>query len=119
MEFFIDNWFIIVAIGALCAAVVTAVRGFWKKPTDEQIEAVREWLLGVVTEAEKDLGGGTGALKLRRVYDLFVARFPWLAKVVPFAVFKLWVDDALVEMREMLKQNKKVKSYVGIEEENV
>ncbi len=65
-----------------------------------------------VTEAEKDLGGGTGKLKLRQVYDLFVTRFPWLAKIVSFELFSGMVDDALEEMREMLAQNKAVKELV-------
>ena len=69
-------------------------------------------MLWAVTEAEKSLGGGTGKLKLRQVYDLFVVRFPWLAKVIPFGLFSEIVDDALEEMREMLKTNTEVKNYV-------
>ena len=73
---------------------------------------MREWLLGAVTEAEKELGGGTGQLKLRSVYDRFVVRFPWVAMVLPFDVFSEMVDDALAEMRLMLAQNDKIRSYV-------
>ena len=73
----------------------------------------REWLLWAVTEAEKELGGGTGKLKLRQVYDLFVTRFPWLARIVPFDLFSSMVDDALEEMREMLKTNQAVKAHVN------
>lgn len=112
MEFFVDNWFIIVAMAAVCSSIGVAIWRFHKLPTAEQVASVKEWLLGVVTEAERELGSGTGALKLRQVYDLFVARFPWLAKIVPFSVFAVWVDEALVVMREMLAQNKAVKEYV-------
>ena len=112
MDFIVNYWFQIVILLALIAFVGVVVWRFLMLPRAEQIEAVKEWLLGVVTDAERDLGGGTGALKLRRVYDLFVARFPWLAKVVPFSVFKVWVDEALVVMHEMLAQNEKVNSYV-------
>ena len=66
-----------------------------------------------VTEAEKELGGGTGKLKLRQVYDLFVTRFPWLAKIVSFELFSDMVDDALDEMREMLANNQAVKALVN------
>ena len=96
----------VVAVG-----IALAVR-FFSQPTSAQLAKVREWLLWAVTEAEKDLGGGTGKLKLRQVYDLFVGRFPWLAKVVSFELFSGMVDDALVEMREMLAQNKAVKELV-------
>ena len=75
----------------------------------------RVWLLWAVTEAEKELGGGTGKLKLRQVYDLFVTRFPWLARIVPFDLFSDMVDDALDEMREMLKNNQAVKIHVNRE----
>ena len=117
MDFIIEYWYIIFAFAALLTVVVVQACHFGNLPTTEQVAAAKEWLLGVVIEAEKELGGGTGALKLRRVYDLFVARFPWLAKVVPFYVFAGWVDEALVVMREMLEQNKAVKRYVGIGEE--
>lgn len=43
-----------------------------------------------------------GTVKLRSVYDLFVARFPWVVKVIPFAVFSGRVDEALEKMREWL-----------------
>mgnify|MGYP000840045992 CR=1 FL=1 len=75
-------------------------------------DRVKEWLLWAVTEAEKDLGGGTGKLKLRQVYDLFVQRFPWLAKAVSFELFSSLVDEALEEMREMLDNNQAVKAFV-------
>ena len=65
-----------------------------------------------MTGAEKELGGGTGKLKLRQVYDLFVVRFPWLVRVVPFELFSSMVDDALEEMRKMLENNKAVKAIV-------
>ena len=102
--------------------VLTAFAGvslwrFWKLPGEEQIEAVREWLLMAVTEAERELGGGTGKLKLRYVYDLFVERFPWLAGVVGFAWFSELVDEALVGMRELLETNEAVKKYVNREGE--
>ena len=55
--------------------------------------------------SEKELGGGTGKLKLRQVYDLFVQRFPAVAMAVSFDTFSQWVDEALTEMRKMLVEN--------------
>ena len=112
MEFIIDNWYLILA--AICGIVVavTIVYKFFGLPTATQLQKVKEWLLWAVTEAEKDLGGGTGALKLRQVYNLFVTRFPWLAKVISFSLFSTMVDEALEKMREMLKTNQAVKNLV-------
>lgn len=72
---------------------------------------VREWLLWAVTEAERELGGGTGQLKLRQVYDWFVGKFQLVSAIVPFAVFSAWVDTALETMRGML-QNAAVANYI-------
>lgn len=112
MELIIENWPLIVAALAVIAAVVVAVARFVGLPTEKQLAKVKEWLLWAVTEAEKDLGGGTGKLKLRQVYDLFVQRFPWLAKAVSFELFSSLVDEALDEMREMLDNNQAVKAFV-------
>ena len=112
MEFILDNWYILLALLAVLAVAVLLVYRFFKMPTEEQLYAVREWLLGAVTEAERELGSGTGQLKLRNVYDLFVARFPWLAKIIPFDMFCEMVDDALEEMRDMLAANEKIRNYV-------
>lgn len=112
MEFILENWPIIVAVIAVVAVAAVAVARFVGLPTDAQLSKVREWLLWAVTEAEKDLGGGTGKLKLRQVYDLFVQRFPWLAKAVSFELFSSLVDEALEEMREMLKTNEAAKAFV-------
>lgn len=116
MEFLIENWYIILAAMALGALAVVAVVRFFRLPREKQMENVRQWLLGAVTAAEKELGGGTGKLKLRRVYDLFVTRFPWLAKSVSFEVFSLLVDDALEDMRKMLENNMAVRAIVNGED---
>ena len=105
MNWILNNWYILLAVAAILGAAGIAVYRFLWLPRETQLAKVREWLLWAVTGAEKELGGGTGRLKLRQVYDLFVVRFPWLAKVVPFELFSQMVDDALEDMREMLKEN--------------
>lgn len=111
-----DNWYLFVACGAAAAAVSMALSKFLSLPTSAQIEKVKEWLLWAVTSAEAELGGGTGQLKLRLVYDMFIERFPAIAKAVSFDTFMAWVDEALDDMREMLKQNEAVKELVGVDE---
>ena len=112
MEFIFDNWYIILALVAILASVGIAVYRYFNLPSEAQLAKVREWLLWAVTGAEKELGGGTGKLKLRQVYDLFVMRFPWLVRVVSFDLFSDMVDDALEEMRSMLQTNTAVKVLV-------
>lgn len=105
MKFLIENWYVIVALLAVLECIIYAVYRFLKLPTRAQVEKVRAWLLWAVTNAEKELGSGTGKLKLRQVYDLFVQRFPAVAMAVSFDTFSQWVDDALMDMRKMLVEN--------------
>lgn len=119
MEFIVDNWAVIVATLAIVAVAIVAIVRFVGLPTASQLSKVKEWLLWAVTEAEKELGGGTGQLKLRQVYDLFVTRFPWLAKLISFELFSTMVDEALNEMRHLLDTNTAVAAFVsGSTEQN-
>lgn len=112
LNFFIENWYFIVTAIVMVVMAGVICWNFFKLPTKEQIAKIKEWLLYAVTEAEKELGGGTGQLKLRQVYDLFVQRFPAVAAVVSFDTFSLWVDEALEQMREMLAKNEHAAAYV-------
>lgn len=112
MEFIMNNWFIIIVLLALAGGTIIALVRYFQMPTEEQLDKVREWLLYAVTEAEKELGGGTGQLKLHLVYDWFVERFPWMVKIISFEWFAELVDEALVEMRDMLAKNEKIKAIV-------
>lgn len=115
MMWLIENWFLCVALATLtCAAVMAAYR-FLGMPSAKQAAAIKEWLLYACMEAEKELGSGTGQLKLRYVWDLFIARFPAAAKVVSFDMFSGWVDGALEEMRQLLSQNKAIREVVNKE----
>ena len=112
MEFLINYWYIILAAVAVVSVTVMFVVRFTKTPSDKQLSQVREWLLFAVTEAEKMFGSHSGKIKLRYVYDLFISKFPWLAKLVSFELFSKLVDDALVEMHELLEKNVAVAEYV-------
>lgn len=112
LNFFIENWYFIVTAIVMVVMAGVICWNFFKLPAKEQMAKVKEWLLYAVTEAEKELGGGTGQLKLRQVYDLFVQRFPAVAAVISFDTFSGWVDEALEQMREMLAKNEQVAAYV-------
>ena len=112
MSWMVDNWYVLIAFLCIGAVAGIAVYRFIKIPTSEQLDKVREWLLFAVTEAEKELGGGTGRLKLRMVYGMFIDKFSWLVKGVSFEQFLAMVDEALKQMREMLTNNEAVKEFV-------
>lgn len=112
MNYLIQNWYFIVAAIAAITVGGFAAYNFAKKPTDAQIQKVKEWLLYAVTEAEKALGSGTGRLKLRYVYNMFIERFDYLSDIITFDVLSSLVDEALEEMRMMLIDNAAIWDYV-------
>lgn len=108
----------IIFTGIVCLAVAgVAIYTFIKKPRAEQLEKLKEWLLWAVIEAEKELGSKTGEIKLRRVYDLFITTFPWLARIISFETFHAYVNEALDKMERLIVENKKIAAFVerGIE----
>ena len=108
----VENISVAIGIMALVAVVGIGIYGFFKLGKEKQLKMIQEWLLLAVVEAEKHLGGGTGKIKLRYVYDIFIDKFKFMALVITFEQFSLMVDDALVIMRNMLSDNEKLKIYV-------
>ena len=103
---------IIVAAIIILIAVVTSIITFCKKTKDQKIACIKEWLKYAVSMAEKELGTGTGQLKLRQVYDMAVRQFPWIPQLVSFDQFSDWVDEALVWMNEQLDKNTPIGEYI-------
>lgn len=103
-----DYFVLIIALGAL----IYVVYKFFKKPSKQQIESVKQWLIYACIEAEKLLGSKTGILKLRYVYDLFVTKFPWLAQIISFEYFSKLVNEALETVRRQLENNEAIKNIV-------
>ena len=116
MNFLIENWPLLVAAIAVIAVAAIYVVNFFKKPGSEQLAKVKEWLLYAVVQAEKELRGGTGQIKLRYVYDMFVTKFPVVSNFVTFETFSYMVDEALIKMRHLLETNEKIEAYVDLEE---
>lgn len=116
MEWIANNWLgIFIAIVFVTDLIIMAKK-FSDKPTEEKISKFKEWLLLIVAEAEKELGSGTGQLKLRYVYDKALAQFPVLTMAISFEKFSEYVDEALEKFKNMLQSNEKVQEYVGTTE---
>jgi hypothetical protein len=113
----IENWYIIFALLAMICFLIDKIATFVNLPNSKQITNVAEWLKYAVTEAEAELGSGTGALKLRSVYDAAIVKFPWVAKYITFETFSVWVDDALTWMNEEIKSNDKIAALIENNEE--
>lgn len=111
----IEFWPVLVAF--ICGVVITIVLAvkFSKEPIEKKIKMVKEWLLFAVIQAERELGGGTGQVKLRYVWDMFIKTFPSLAPIVSFEMFSKLVDEALIQMRHLLDTNLDILKYVESE----
>ena len=102
MTWLADNWYYIVFV-ILCLGVMVYGVSMGK---------AKEWLKWAVCYAEEVLGSGTGQLKLRYVYDMFIEQFPMLSSVLPFYIFSKWVDLALEWMRDQLEKNENIKAFI-------
>ena len=107
-----DNIIMIISIIVVLCAIAYCIYEFYNLGKEKQIEMVKEWLLLAVVEAEKALGSGTGQVKLRYVYDLFLSKFKYLSLIISFNQFSMLVDEALDVMRDMIANNKQVENYI-------
>lgn len=112
MNFIIENWYFIVLAVAVLIVSGIGIYTFINYPTNDKIKKVKEWLLYAVMEAEKEFGSSTGQIKLRYVYDLFIAKFPAISTVISFESFSLLVDEALEQFKKLLVSNKTLQEKV-------
>lgn len=108
----IEDIAVIIGILSVIAVISYSIYRFIKLEKAKQLEIIMEWLTYAVMRAEKELGSGTGQLKLRYVYDLFLNKFKFLAKIITFKQFSYLVDEALDVMRTMISNNKQIQDYI-------
>lgn len=97
----------------LGGGVIIFIITFLRMGQQQQMKMISEWLLLAVVQAEKELGGGTGEIKLRYVYDKFIQKFGKMAMIISFEQFSNMVDVALDKMRDMLSSNTQLANYVN------
>lgn len=108
-----ENATLFLGMAILVSILAISIYLFFKLSRERQKEIISEWLLLAVIKAEKELGSGTGQVKLRYVYDLFIDKFKVMSMFITFSQFSLMVDNALVVMKVMLTDNKNVQEYIS------
>lgn len=106
ITFIVENWDFILLIAIAVAAVVFAVFKGNKS-------VVMSMLVALVTEAEKQYGGGTGPLKLASVIDIIYPKLPAVVKM--FITDKMlikWIDDALKIAKKKWEENASIAGYI-------
>lgn len=101
----------------LIGGAMLFIINFCKAGQAQQMQMISEWLLLAVVQAEKELGGKTGEIKLRYVYDKFLQRFSKVAMFITFEQFSGMVDIALDKMKILLSSNTVIAHYVKGDEE--
>ena len=121
LTFLAEYWTLILAVVTAAVAIATKTRQWMALSKDEKkkaaIEAVRRSMLYFVTEAEKEYGGGTGALKRAKVFAEIFKQYPILAQFANVeavtSLIDYFIDDNLVELRELLENNEAFYDYVN------
>ena len=106
IKFLITNWDSVLIIFCACLALgILYFKG--------QKKIVYKILYSLVTEAEKQFGGGTGELKqahvIAKVYNVLPAV---LKSVISANRLGKWVDDALQKAKKKWSENSNVSGYI-------
>lgn len=120
MKWIIENWTMVIVLLAMAAGPLAYLRHIMALPPEDRIpeikedvrEKIIEWLKGQVSKAEKELGGGTGELKLRDVYDSFIKVWPNEAEIATFKEYSEMVDEALTWMKKQMERNESIKAHI-------
>ena len=106
IELIIGHWDSILLAAALVAVILVPLFCGKKK-------TVCRMLYALVTEAEKNFGSGTGALKFSYVLEKLYAALPAFFKIViPFPVLQKWIEEALASAKEEWAKEAGVELYI-------
>jgi hypothetical protein len=106
INFFVEYWAVIIVVLILGTSLFLKLKRLWKGN-------IIEWLIDVCAEMERNLGDGTGFLKLRGAYNEFIATFPIMSKLISFETFSQLVDEALAVLKEKMSVNRKLSDYIS------
>ena len=112
MTLLMEYWWLAIAILAILIIAFMFLITYINLPNSKKATKVKEWLLFAVVQAEKELGSGTGQLKLRYVYNLALSKFPIFIKLIPFELFSNFVDEALQQLENLIEDSEGVKKYI-------
>ena len=107
-----EYWWLAIVILAILVIAFMFLITYINLPKSKKARKVKEWLLFAVVQAEKELGSGTGQLKLRYVYNLALSKFPIFIKLIPFELFSSFVDGALQQLENLIEDSEGVKKYI-------
>ena len=123
LEFLLANWDSVLVVLVFLALIVVFIRR-------GETKVLKNILFSLVTQAEKQFGGGTGSLKFAAVSDWIYQRIPAVLKLLfTSSDIEKMIEAALEEAKKAWGANENLKGYidtpsvesllVGIEEQAV
>lgn len=107
INYFTANWDFILLIVAAAAAMIFAIFKGNKS-------VVMKMLYALVTEAEKNMGGGTGSLKLASVIEAIYPKLPAVIKMfITDSMLEKWVEEALAVAKSAWEKNTNIAKYIA------
>lgn len=104
-EFILANWDSILGTIAVIGVAIFAL-------IKQEKTIIFKMLYSLVTEAEKQYGGGTGELKLSSVISQLYQKAPAAVKVIPVETLEKWVEEALATAKEKWAKNANIATYI-------
>lgn len=107
INFILANWdFILLIVFAIVALLFAIFKG--------NKSVVMKMLYALVTEAEKDLGSGTGSLKLATVIEAIYPKLPAIIKMfITDKTLQKWIEDALAAAKSAWEKNTNIANYIA------
>ena len=112
LDFILNYWHLIITALAMIVIAIVFIIDFIKKSPKERMDSIKQWAIYACALAESHLGSGTGQLKMRETYDMFLEKFPSLAEVITYEKYKAIAETALIEFKEMLKTNPNIQNII-------
>lgn len=112
LTWIVANWdFILLIIAAVASVIFAIFKG--------NKGVVMKMLYALVTEAEKELGGGTGSLKLASVIEKVYPKLPVVIKTfISEKTLQNWIEAALIAAKEAWAKNIALAQYIEKPAEN-
>ena len=106
LEFLLANWDSVLVVLVFIALIVVFIRR-------GETKVLKNILFSLVTQAEKQFGGGTGSLKFAAVSDWIYQRIPAVLKLFFTAKdIEKMIESVLAEAKQAWGANENLKGYI-------